>query len=406
MEFKQRYKSLNHALKYLKVQVLESLPYASTECPKLKSPEAIFTYLKSRTCYKHDPKGIELFQTLPTLMENNFHGKPGAGDCDCFTIAALALLVANGFDKCGIVLVGRNPNVPVHIYAYVDYNGTREYLDLTNKYYNFERSYPYKQSIPLVLTQNEKQMYLQLASPGKLRSKMLYLPKSRAYVPEKKLDTYHINDFSKLLGDNGFSLEEISELAAKRQKRKASEPPKRQVKKTTKKMEKEKRKAATPKGQKKAAKVENKKAKAELKRAKADKKRMKGEASVNKSQKEKFKLFNRAKGGDSAGGDSDEPQESGVDKAIRIFDSAGNAVAKVRGKAAAYRSGGDNEEPEGSEVYSGESITKTKSKKDSGEGIFSGSFDVFGINIPKPVAYIGGAAAAFGLYKLATRNSK
>lgn len=401
MKSKQRYKSLNHALKYLKVQVIESLPYAYNECPKLKSPEAIFHYLKARTCYKHDPKGIELFQTLPTLMQDNFHGTPGAGDCDCFTIACLALLIANGFNNCGIVLVGRNPHVPVHIYAYVDYNGKREYLDLTNKYYNYERSYPYKQTIPLVLTQTEKnKMYLQLASPGKLRSKMLYLPNSRAYVPEKKLDSYHINDFSKLLGENGFSVDEISELSAKRQKRKASEPSKGQQKKTTKKAEKEKRKASSSRGKKKASKIAKKDAKTDLIKAKAEKKRKKGEASVNKSQKEKFKLFNRAKGGDGEGGDD----ESGVDKAIRIFDSAGNAVAKVRGRAGA--SGGQSPDEDESDNVPSASEGKTKKKKDSEEGMFSGSFNILGMEIPKGAAYVGGALIVGGTIYAVTKKKK
>lgn len=157
------YQDLNHALKLFRGQVSESIPYAINELPPLDTPEQIFNYLKLRTKYKKDPKGRELFQTLPTLLENNWHGITGHGDCDCFTIAALAVLLANGFKDCGIVLVGRNPLVPVHIYAYVDYKGKREYLDLTNRVYNYERFYPFKQHIPYKINQNEKDMILELA---------------------------------------------------------------------------------------------------------------------------------------------------------------------------------------------------------------------------------------------------
>lgn len=162
------YQNLNHALKLFRQQVSESIPYAQENFPALSSPQAVFNYLKPRTTYKKDPKGRELFQHLQTLMEGSRVGIPGAGDCDCFTIAALATLLANGFTDCGIVLVGRKPSPfpPVHIYAYVDDQGERKYLDLTNRMYNYERDYLYKQHVPYKVNQEEQNMILELAEGG------------------------------------------------------------------------------------------------------------------------------------------------------------------------------------------------------------------------------------------------
>ena len=120
MVAKMPYKNLDHSLTYLRKQVIEGIPYAFKNLPRFQTPEEIYKYFKLRTTYKNDPKGIELFQSLPTLMDNNYHGVTGAGDCDCFTIALLSTLLANGFYDSGIVLVGRAKQQAVHIYAYTD----------------------------------------------------------------------------------------------------------------------------------------------------------------------------------------------------------------------------------------------------------------------------------------------
>lgn len=151
MKYTISYPGLTESLKHFKIAVLESIPYCANFLPPhIKTPEDIFYYLKQHTTYKLDPKGEELFQKAQTLMENNYHGIPGAGDCDCFSILILASLIAKNYKNCGIVLVGRNPKQAVHIYCYVDYNGKREYLDLTNKIFNFERDYPFKQEIKFI----------------------------------------------------------------------------------------------------------------------------------------------------------------------------------------------------------------------------------------------------------------
>ncbi len=132
----------------MRLQIIESANFVIRNLPTFDSPEEIFYYLKKHTQYVSDPKGIELFQGTKTLFFENYHDTPGAGDCDCFTITALAFLLASNFNNCGAVLVGRSRKTAVHIYAYVIIDGNIQYLDLTNKVFNFERSYPYKQLIP------------------------------------------------------------------------------------------------------------------------------------------------------------------------------------------------------------------------------------------------------------------
>lgn len=147
MEGKIQYPNLKTALRYFKGQVYESVPYALENLPRFQTPKQIFDWFKLRTTYINDPKGIELFQSLPTLLDNNYHGISGGGDCDCFTCGVLAALAANNFKNYGIVLVGRTPFSPVHIYAWADYSGERQYIDLTNRVFNFQRDYPYRQEL-------------------------------------------------------------------------------------------------------------------------------------------------------------------------------------------------------------------------------------------------------------------
>lgn len=79
------------------------------------NPEQIFNHLKSRVHYKEDPQGIELLQSMYSLFEDNYWGKPGTGDCDCFTIASCSVLLVCGY-KTGYTLYG-NGKQPTHIAA-------------------------------------------------------------------------------------------------------------------------------------------------------------------------------------------------------------------------------------------------------------------------------------------------
>lgn len=145
---KKKYKDINDTLQHIKIQIIDSLDYADT-CPKFSTPEQLFYWLKSKVVYKSDPQGIELLQTLPTLLKKNYHKISGAGDCDCFTIATISLLIANDFNNIYVVLVGRSKKTPVHIYTVVYVRNKRIVLDLTNKKPNIERPYPFIQEIPV-----------------------------------------------------------------------------------------------------------------------------------------------------------------------------------------------------------------------------------------------------------------
>lgn len=151
MVLSQRYTNLNDALRLFKLQLVESIDFVKRNFyDEGLTPEEIFNLLKKNTVYKKDPKGMELFQSTETFFYNNWHGIPGCGDCDCFTLTALAFLYCNGYKNIGIVLVGRNTRIPVHIYAYLIINQKIFYFDLTNKYFNIVRNYPFKQHIPFI----------------------------------------------------------------------------------------------------------------------------------------------------------------------------------------------------------------------------------------------------------------
>jgi hypothetical protein len=145
------YPGLKKTLLYLKKQAQESIPFMDRFIPNsITTPEALFYFLKARTKFKSDPKGIEHIKTAQTL----FSKYGGRGDCDCLTVAALAALynVLPGA-KLYINLTGRNRKTPSHIYVSFDYKGLHHYFDLTNPWYDFERTknYRYKQQIPINL---------------------------------------------------------------------------------------------------------------------------------------------------------------------------------------------------------------------------------------------------------------
>lgn len=150
MELKKPYKDIHETMKYIKLQIIDSVPFACMTVPQFRKPSELFYWLKNRTRYKNDPEGTELLQSMQTMFRNNWHGESGLGDCDCFTITAIASMIANQWHGLSIILVGREKSHPVHIYASIKWNGKTEIFDLTNPRYNFERkSYKYKQVLPV-----------------------------------------------------------------------------------------------------------------------------------------------------------------------------------------------------------------------------------------------------------------
>ena len=359
---KMPYQNLDHALRLFRKQVIEGVPYAQEQLPRFTSPEQIFKWLKLRTTYKNDPKGTELFQTLPTLLDDNYHGLTGSGDCDCFTIAALSVLLANGFTDCGIVLVGRKSWMPVHIYAYVvDDGGQKKYLDLTNKIYNYERSYPYKQHIPFKLNQKEKNMMLQLAD-NSVYSGYVWMPSQGIQLREDLLDEMSDRNFTDTLLSEGYEMSEIEELAGRRDRR------------IKRKEAKEKRKAdrSERKNKKAESKAKAREAKAEGKRLRGEGKRLKGEG-----------------GGTDWGA-----------ALTTVTDTAGNLIGKWKGTDRV-----DNE-------YQDESVTDQvngpspkRTANASGETV-----SIMGMEIPKTAAYVGGGllilGVGYGIYKATSKPKR
>jgi hypothetical protein len=145
------YESLEDVLKYIKLQIIESIPYAKSTLPRFTNPMELFYYLHDRVTYMSDPVTIELIMTMKTMMEGTRTGVPGAGDCDDFTITAAASLYAQGWEKMEIVLAGRTKAAPVHIYLRIRHDYDWYVFDLTEPEFNLERKYAYYQNLELIL---------------------------------------------------------------------------------------------------------------------------------------------------------------------------------------------------------------------------------------------------------------
>lgn len=139
------YTDINATMKGIRVQVIDSLDFCLNEMPRFDDPELMFKTLKQVITYKNDPRGVELLQSVPTLFNNNYWGRSGAGDCDCFSILALSMFVANGFNRKRIVLAGRSKLAPSHIWTMVKVNGIWYDFDLTQPYFNTRRPYKFIQ---------------------------------------------------------------------------------------------------------------------------------------------------------------------------------------------------------------------------------------------------------------------
>ena len=144
MRMKYKYKSLKDTIDKIGQQIAYSVDYANDFLPSHTSPKEIWSILKDNTIYKHDPPGVELLQSFPSLMDDNYWGTPGMGDCDCFTIAAVSCAVARGIPvRC--VLVGNHSDMPSHIYCQMFDGSAWIDFDLVNSDYGYTKPYKYKQ---------------------------------------------------------------------------------------------------------------------------------------------------------------------------------------------------------------------------------------------------------------------
>jgi hypothetical protein len=141
------YTNINATMEGIRTQVLDSLFYCKNEMPRFKDPESMFNNLRQMITYKNDPPGVELLQTVGTLFNDNYHGIPGAGDCDCFSILVLSMCAVHGWNDQRIILAGRTKLAPVHIWTQVKFNGVWYDMDLTQTYFNTSRKYKYIQKM-------------------------------------------------------------------------------------------------------------------------------------------------------------------------------------------------------------------------------------------------------------------
>ena len=148
---KKNYTDLNDCLRHIRYQVEDSRNFAKNFVPKFNNPIEFFFWLKPYLNYQLDPDGTELLQSFQTLINKNYYGQSGRGDCDCFTIAQLSACIEQNWKGCEIwiKLCGRNKTHARHIYGGVDFKGKEIALDFTNKLPGVERFYPYVQKIYL-----------------------------------------------------------------------------------------------------------------------------------------------------------------------------------------------------------------------------------------------------------------
>jgi len=153
IEFKKKYKDLNDTLFWLCRQAKESIDYCSFRWGSNNTIDTIWTIGKQNLIYKNDKKGIEQIQSVGTLMENNIHSIQGAGDCDCFTVFTIAMLLANNYKKENIYiyLQGRNKKSPSHVLTMFTKNNKNIYIDFTEPHLNMKRSYKYFDIVPISL---------------------------------------------------------------------------------------------------------------------------------------------------------------------------------------------------------------------------------------------------------------
>lgn len=143
------YKNISETMKYLYIQIKDSLHFADQWLPGgIDTPEELFNILKANTVFVNDGNN-EILQRMQTLMspKNNVWKISGAGDCDCFVIAASACMLVLNF-RTKIILAGREKAAPIHIYNLVFDRGSWRPFDLTNNYYDSERKYKFTQVLP------------------------------------------------------------------------------------------------------------------------------------------------------------------------------------------------------------------------------------------------------------------
>jgi hypothetical protein len=132
------FKNLSQVKRLIGLKITESNQFAANFVPSyIKTAEDCFMWLKTKTTYLNDPPGIELLQSFQSLILDNYHGVPGAGDCDCLTIAAAATLNTRPRPIPFKIIYCGNGKAPTHVF--LSANGTA--FDLTTNSFGALRPY-------------------------------------------------------------------------------------------------------------------------------------------------------------------------------------------------------------------------------------------------------------------------
>jgi hypothetical protein len=146
-ELRIKYPGLKKTLQYLIVQSAISVDYCQNRFGTNNDLQKIWNIGNQNLIYEHDINNIEQIQSVGTLFENNIHGKPGAGDCDCFTVFGVAMLAANNYklDRTKIVLQGNKAASPSHVlFLYDD-----KIFDFTEPTWGSIRDYKFYQILDI-----------------------------------------------------------------------------------------------------------------------------------------------------------------------------------------------------------------------------------------------------------------
>ena len=145
--------TLTEIAKAMLDRVSKSLKFARSYCAqyKLKYADDVFIHLKSKITFQHDSRDYEQFMRFQTFVNHNQHGSPYLGDCDDFTIAILACLIAIGYKDLYLTFAGNNKDSPSHVYCGVlNDKGELIPIDLTENQIGKERNYKYIVSIKIL----------------------------------------------------------------------------------------------------------------------------------------------------------------------------------------------------------------------------------------------------------------
>jgi len=152
MQAKLPYEGLAPTLLALRHQAAESVPFLAQWLPRHGAKQnatplgRLFSILRQSIRYTEEDG--ELIMTAQTLLSPtlNVNGGAGMGDCDDFTVLALASAYAQGYRDLDLVIAGNYADAPSHVYCRIEgviFDLTRDKIGQTRKY-RFVQSLPFR----------------------------------------------------------------------------------------------------------------------------------------------------------------------------------------------------------------------------------------------------------------------